>query len=37
MSDCTLARIEKALMVRVLHEQHDASELFVTHLLCRNI
>ena len=37
MSDCRLARIEKALMVRVLHEQHDVSELFVTHLLCRNI
>ncbi len=37
MSDCTLARIEKALMVRVLHEQHDVSELFVTHLLSRNI
>ncbi len=37
MSDCTLARIEKALMVRVLHEQHDVSELFVTHLLCRNV
>jgi len=36
-ADCTLARIEKALMARVLHEQHDISELFVTHLLSRNI
>jgi CRP-like cAMP-binding protein len=37
MTDCTLARIEKALMARTLHEQHDFSELFVTHLLSRNI
>jgi len=37
VSDCTLYRIEKALMVRLLHEQHGISELFVTHLLSRNI
>ncbi len=37
VSDCTLYRIEKALMVRMLHEQHGVSELFVTHLLTRNI
>jgi len=37
VSDCTLFRIEKALMVRLLHEQHGISELFVTHLLTRNI
>jgi CRP-like cAMP-binding protein len=37
MTDCTLARIEKALMARTLHEQHGSSELFVTHLLSRNI
>ncbi len=37
MADCTLARIEKPLMGRMLHEQHDVSELFVTHLLSRNI
>jgi CRP/FNR family cyclic AMP-dependent transcriptional regulator len=37
MTDCTLARIEKSLMTRTLHEQHDFSELFVTHLLSRNI
>jgi CRP/FNR family cyclic AMP-dependent transcriptional regulator len=36
-TDCTLIRIEKPLMARVLHEQHDFSELFVTHLLSRNI
>ncbi len=37
LTDCTLARIEKALMARTLHEQHDFSELFVMHLLSRNI
>jgi CRP-like cAMP-binding protein len=36
VSDCTLYRIEKALMVRMLHEQHGISELFMTHLLTRN-
>jgi len=37
MTDCSLARIEKLQMARMLHEQHDVSELFVTHLLSRNI
>jgi CRP/FNR family transcriptional regulator, cyclic AMP receptor protein len=37
MTDCTFARIEKPRMARMLHEQHDISELFVTHLLSRNI
>ena len=37
MTDTSLARIEKQLMARMLHEEHDTSELFVTHLLSRNI
>jgi CRP/FNR family transcriptional regulator, cyclic AMP receptor protein len=37
MTDCSLISIEKALMARVLHEKLDVSELFVTHLLSRNI
>jgi CRP/FNR family transcriptional regulator, cyclic AMP receptor protein len=37
MTDCSLARIERALMARMLHEQPRVSELFVTHLLSRNI
>jgi len=37
LTDCTLARIEKARMARMLHDQHEISELFVTHLLSRNI
>jgi CRP-like cAMP-binding protein len=36
VNDCTLYRIEKALMVRMLHEQHGVAELFITHLLTRN-
>jgi CRP/FNR family transcriptional regulator, cyclic AMP receptor protein len=37
IADCTLARIDKSAMERMLHEEHDVSELFVTHLLSRNI
>ena len=37
MTDCALDRIEKSLMTRLLHDRHDISELFVTHLLSRNI
>ena len=37
MTDCILDKIEKSLMERMLHEHHDISELFVKHLLLRNI
>jgi len=37
MTDCNLVRIEKQLMVGMLHEQQPLSERFVTHLLSRNI
>jgi CRP-like cAMP-binding protein len=37
MTDCSLARIDKVLMARMLHERHGVSELFVTHLLTRNV
>jgi len=37
MTDCTLDRIKKSLMVRMLHEQQDISELFMTYLLSRDI
>ena len=37
MTDCTLDRIEKSLMVRMLHEQQSISELFITYLLSRGI
>ena len=37
VNDCSLYRIEKALMTRMLHEKHAISELFVAHLLSRNV
>jgi CRP/FNR family cyclic AMP-dependent transcriptional regulator len=37
MTDCSLDRIDKPLMARMLHERHELSELFVMHLLSRNI
>jgi CRP/FNR family transcriptional regulator, cyclic AMP receptor protein len=37
ITDCTLDKIERSLMARMLHEHHDISELFVKHLLLRNI
>jgi CRP/FNR family transcriptional regulator, cyclic AMP receptor protein len=37
MTDCVLDKIEKPVIVRMLHEQHDLSELFVKHLLARSI
>jgi len=37
VTDCNLFRIEKLLMLRMLHEQHEISEMFVAHLLSRNI
>lgn len=37
MTGCTLIQIEKSAMTRLLHEQHDFSEFFVTNLLSRNI
>jgi CRP-like cAMP-binding protein len=37
LTDCTLFRIERPLMARLLRERHEISELFVAHLLSRNI
>ncbi len=37
MTDCGLLRIHKPMMVRMLHEHHEFWELFVRHLLSRNI
>jgi len=37
VEDCTLARVEKPVITRMLHEQQGFAELFVTHLLSRNI
>jgi CRP/FNR family cyclic AMP-dependent transcriptional regulator len=37
VSSCSLVRLNKAAMVRVLHEERAFSELFVSYLLSRNI
>ena len=37
LTNCSLMRIEKNAMLRVLHAEHTFSDLFVEHLLSRNI
>jgi CRP/FNR family transcriptional regulator, cyclic AMP receptor protein len=37
LTNCTLHRLEKSLMLGLLHEDQGISELFMTHLLSRNI
>ena len=37
MDECSVMRLEKARMIRVLHEEPAFSELFVAHLLSRSI
>jgi CRP/FNR family cyclic AMP-dependent transcriptional regulator len=37
MTDCTIMRIDKRSMVEALQREHLLSDLFVTHLLARNI
>jgi CRP/FNR family cyclic AMP-dependent transcriptional regulator len=37
IEDSSLFRIEKSLMQQMLHKKHEISELFVAHLLSRNI
>jgi CRP/FNR family cyclic AMP-dependent transcriptional regulator len=36
MTDCVIMRLEKATVVRVLHEEPKFSELFMSYLLSRN-
>jgi CRP/FNR family cyclic AMP-dependent transcriptional regulator len=37
MTDCSIVRLAKAEAIRVLHEEASFSELFLKHLLSRNI
>jgi CRP-like cAMP-binding protein len=37
LTDCSIVRVEKGTMVRLLHEQPAFSEMFVSYLLSRNI
>jgi CRP/FNR family transcriptional regulator, cyclic AMP receptor protein len=36
MTDCTIMRLEKAAIVRVLHEEPKFSEMFLSYILARN-
>src|SRR5450432_2379915 len=35
MTECEIMRIEKASLIRVLHDESDFSELFLSHLVTR--
>ena len=37
MTECEIMRLEKAIMIRVLHEELAFSEMFVAHLLARTM
>ncbi|MGB7898172.1 MAG: Crp/Fnr family transcriptional regulator, partial [Candidatus Sulfotelmatobacter sp.] len=37
MTDCTVMRIDKESMMEVLHREYAFSDMFVAHLLTRNI
>jgi CRP/FNR family transcriptional regulator, cyclic AMP receptor protein len=37
LTDCSLARLERLMMMDLLHERHEISEMFVSHLLLRNV
>jgi CRP/FNR family transcriptional regulator, cyclic AMP receptor protein len=37
MTECEIMRLEKAAMIRVLHEEPAFSEMFISHLLARTI
>jgi len=37
MTDCEIMRLEKAAIIRVLHDEPAFSEMFVAHLLARTI
>jgi len=37
LTDCSVMRVEKKTMMKVLHEEHELSDMFVAYLLTRNI
>jgi CRP-like cAMP-binding protein len=37
MTECVVMRLEKAAMIRVIHEEPTFAEMFISHLLARNI
>ncbi len=37
ITDCSLIRVEKSLMMQLLHENREISKLFIVHLISRTI
>lgn len=37
LAECSIIQVKKDVMIRVLHEEPEFSELFIAHLLTRNI
>src|SRR6202042_1685425 len=37
LTDCSVMKIDKKSMIEVLHQEHSFSDMFVAHLLTRNI
>jgi CRP/FNR family cyclic AMP-dependent transcriptional regulator len=37
LTDCDVVQVTKPAMIRALHERRDMSDLFITHLLSRNV
>ena len=37
LTDCSVVQVKKSVMTRLLHDEPDFSEVFITHLLTRNI
>ena len=37
LSDCSIMKLEKAAVIRLLHDEATFAEVFMTHLLSRNI
>jgi CRP/FNR family cyclic AMP-dependent transcriptional regulator len=37
LTECTIVQVKKTVMTRILHDEPDFSEVFITHLLTRNI
>jgi CRP/FNR family transcriptional regulator, cyclic AMP receptor protein len=37
MTECTIMRLQKTSIIRVLHDEPGFSEIFISHLLVRTI
>ncbi|MDP9025391.1 MAG: Crp/Fnr family transcriptional regulator, partial [Candidatus Eremiobacteraeota bacterium] len=37
ITECTIVQVKKSVMTRVLHDEPNFSEMFIAHLLTRNI